>query len=205
MFGSLDFDHYFYQGFNEIEELISKDKLRGIKLYTCYQKINLESERVKKIFDLADRYTLPVMFHIGYSFSSQRKYGKPSVEEMVAPGQLEHLARDYPEVDIIVSHLGKPYFKELVTLMKQYNNVHTDMSGLINSRYDREQIPWAIDGIRQVLGELGPQRLLFGTDFPVQTHEDSIYFIEQAMKDYSDFDKHLVYYHNAKTILAIYE
>ena len=50
-------------------------------------------------------------------------------------------------------------------------------------------------------GECGPKRLLFGTDFPVQTHEDSILLIEESMKTYSDQDKQDVYHDNAARIL----
>ena len=45
MFGSLDFEHYFYQGYNELEEMADKKMIKGIKIYTGYQEINLGSDK----------------------------------------------------------------------------------------------------------------------------------------------------------------
>ena len=67
MFGSLDFEHYFYQGFNELEELAQQRKIHGIKIYTCYQNIDLQGEKLKRVAQLAQLYQLPMMFHCGYS------------------------------------------------------------------------------------------------------------------------------------------
>ncbi|MFA5084627.1 MAG: hypothetical protein WC475_04620, partial [Candidatus Paceibacterota bacterium] len=43
LFGSLDFKNYFYQGLNELNELAERGDLKGIKIYTCYQDIDLKS------------------------------------------------------------------------------------------------------------------------------------------------------------------
>jgi predicted TIM-barrel fold metal-dependent hydrolase len=201
MFGSLDFEHYYFQGFNELEELSEAGLIKGIKLYTCYQEIDLHSDKMQKIVDLAAKHQLPVMFHSGYSYSTMRTLGRLSISAPVTPADLEFLMRKNAGVNFIISHLSKPFLPELIRVASANRNVYSDMSGLIDSKYDREEIPDAADDVRRFVGECGPQKLLFGTDFPVQTHEDSIHFIEEAMKGYSLKNKEDVYYNNAKRLI----
>lgn len=201
MFGSLDFEHYFYQGFNELEELAIDNRIKGIKIYTCYQEIDFESKKFEMILDLARKEKLPLMFHIGYSYSSMRKYGKVSVAKTVQPHDLTKTIKENPDLMFILSHLAKPFLSELIEVVNDNDNVYSDMSGLIDSYFEQEEIPHSVEMIKKYLGECGSDRLLFGTDFPVQTHKDSIYMIEEAMKNYSQEDLAKVYYENAKRIM----
>jgi predicted TIM-barrel fold metal-dependent hydrolase len=201
MFGSLDFEHYFYQGINELEELTENKLIKGIKIYTCYQEIDLAGKEFNQVVQLAGKYSLPMMFHVGYSYAAKRKYGKISVATLVKPNDLDEIIAENSSVNFILSHMGKPFFDELIDVVKKYDNVYTDMSGLVDSKYDSKLIPGSLEGVRKFLGECGPSRLLFGTDFPVQTYEDSINFIEKGMEGYSVSDKSKVYYENATKLL----
>lgn len=203
MFGSLDFEHYFYQGINELNELVDEKKMKGIKIYTCYQNIDLKGDKLNEVINLAKRNSLVLNFHCGYSHAARRTYDRDSVTDMVTAEDIEFIAREHPNLKILVAHLSKPSADKLAVVLNRNPNMYTDMSGLVSSLHDRNDFPWCIEEIKKVLYESGPQKLLFGTDFPVQTHEDSIYFVEEAMKGFSDKDKSLVYYDNAKRLLNI--
>jgi len=45
--------------------------------------------------------------------------------------------------------------------------------------------------------------LLFGTDHPVQTHEDSIEFVERGMSSFPEEEKQDVYFNNACRLLNL--
>ncbi|MEK6846459.1 MAG: amidohydrolase family protein [Nanoarchaeota archaeon] len=200
MFGSLDFEHYFFQGYNELEELAQRGQISGIKIYTNYQQIEPRGEKMEKIAELASEFHLPLMFHGGESYSAYSKYGKLYLANLVLPGELEYLAKEY-RLDVIISHLCTPFVQELVEAVKRNEKMYSDMSGLIGSKHGEKYIPESIEHIKRFLGECGPEKLLFGTDFPVQTHEHSIFMLEEAMKDYSVEDKQKVYYENARGVL----
>ncbi len=201
MFGSLDFENYFYQGMNELSELAERGSIEGIKIYTCYQNIDLHSNRFKQIINLTKRYDLNLMFHTGYSYSTMRTQGKPAVAQLVTPKNLEFIAQENPDLNIIMSHMGKPYINEIIEVVQNNKNVYTDTSGLIDSKHDRLQIRDEINNIKKFLAECGSEQLLFGTDFPVQTHEDSVWFVEKAMHNYTQKEKQNVYYYNARRLL----
>ena len=130
-----------------------------------------------------------------------RRSGRPSVTKMVSINDLESIARENPDVNIISSHMSKPFVKDLIKVTKRNSNIYTDISGLIDSKNDRDEIPKTIEEIREFLEYNGPSQLLFGTDFPVQTHGDSVYFIEEGMKGFDTRDKMKVYYQNARELL----
>jgi predicted TIM-barrel fold metal-dependent hydrolase len=76
------------------------------------------------------------------------------------------------------------------------------MSGLIHSNHeDEKEIENSVQEIKIFLAECGSSKLLFGTDFPVQTHVDSVYFIERAMGCFPNEAKEDVYYNNARRLL----
>ena len=202
MFASLDVERYSYMGQNEIQELAEEKLIHGVKIYTCYQEINLDDPSFYRVMELARKHNLPVMFHTGYSYACKRKYGKDSMATMYSASDLTCLAPRYPDVTFIFSHMSKPFFFEIMEACK-YPNIYTDMSGIIDSSYDGDEIPVCTEEIKLFLKKCGPRKLLFGTDFPVQTHAHSARFIEDAMKDRPVEEKELVYYGNAARVLKL--
>lgn len=201
MFGSLDFDHFFFQGMNELEELAVGKHIKGIKLYTCYQHIDLMGDKLKSVLDLARDHALPVMFHVGYAYSSMSTTGNVTYTESVSPKNLEAIAQAYPDINFILSHMAKPYLDELICAAKRLGNVYTDISGLIDLDHTVREMHECVEEIARFLGEVGPKKLLFGTDYPVQSHSDSVQLIEEAMRGFYPVDRTDVYYNNAHQLL----
>jgi predicted TIM-barrel fold metal-dependent hydrolase len=214
MFGSLDFEHFFYQGINELEELAEEGLIKGIKLYPAYQQIDFTSAQFKQVVTLAAEKNLPLMFHGGVSYMLWKKLGIQNIlthphslpaqaagEPYKTPGEFEKVAQLFPSVNIIVSHLCKPFFEEMIEVLKRNDNLFTDMSGILDSRTDAAYKVMYVEQIKRFLGECGPEKMMFGTDFPVQTHEDSLYFIEQAMQNYPAEDRQKVYFENAHKLI----
>ncbi|MEI7718476.1 MAG: amidohydrolase family protein [archaeon] len=203
MFGSLDFDHFYFQGLNELEELAERKLMKGIKVYTCYQHIDLQSDKFKAVVNLAKEHNLPMMFHVGYSYSCMSKCGKVAYTQPVSPKSLEEVVKANPQVNFIFSHMGKPFFKELLEVVKANKNVYTDSSGLVDFDENPASIENVVGEVKQFVTECGADRLLFGTDFPVQTYAHSVYLIEKGMKDFSDSEKEKVFSGNARRLLRL--
>ena len=217
MFGSLDFEHFFYQGFNELEEMASQQLIKGIKFYTAYQKIDFNSAEFKRVVTLARDHNLPLMFHGGVSYTLWKKLGTDKVlalattptlspsntteESYKTPQDFEMIAKEFPTVTIIVSHLCKPFFQDMIRVLNRNDNIFTDMSGILDSKRDAHYKNTCVTHVKKFIDECGPEKILFGTDFPVQTHTDSIYFIEEAMQNYEAEDKQKVYFDNANKLI----
>src|SRR3989344_5098858 len=155
--GSLDIEHYFQQGYNELEELGNEGTLSGIKIYTCYQQIDLASEKLQQVGRLAERYQLPIMFLVGYSYTSMRTTGEISIANLIRPSDIARYAEQHPTIPIILAHMGKPFFEELVQVVNSIPTLYTDMSGLIDSKFDQADKEGCVREIRKFLQFLRSQ------------------------------------------------
>ena len=213
MFGSLDFEHFFYQGYNELEEMSAGGLIKGIKFYPAYQSIDFASEKFKQIVTLAQRHGLPIMFHGGVSYALWKTLGTQAILALAAsppltavepyktPDEFEAMARMFPDVTIIVSHLCKPFFHPMMAALKRNSNLYVDVSGLLDSKLDAGYRDECVQHVRRFADTCGPEKLLFGTDFPVQTHADTVFFVEEALRSYSEAERCLVYFENANRLL----
>lgn len=194
MFGSLDFEHYFKQGFNELEEMAERKMIKGVKIYAGYQKLDLE-KLSSHILPLCQQYGLPIMFHTGDCTGMSGVYA--DVEEF------DFLVEKFPNVSFMYSHLCNPNIQKIMDRVNRYKNVYTDMSGLIHSVHDAHEMPLAIENVKRFYGTCGINQLMFGSDFPVQTHADSIHIAEQALHETASKEElQKFYYSTANKILG---
>ena len=192
MFGSLDVMNNLDFGLVDLESLARENKIAGIKLYPGYQCFEPSESRLDGVYDLAEKYNLPVMLHGGELHhccpqavrkTDARPCGLPSCtlkqyEEMARPQYVEKPARDHPNIKFVVSHLANPHFSELRGVMERCPNVFTDISGQFvsgSSEDTPEYRELIVSEIRQfLLCPNGHERVMFATDFPIQGYKDSL-------------------------------
>jgi predicted TIM-barrel fold metal-dependent hydrolase len=140
--------------------------LRGLKLSPPYQGFHPHSDEAYEIYELAAELGMVLMFHQGAVFTSS------GCLEYANPVLLDKLARDFPAMKIIIAHMGQPYFAETVAVMRKNANVFGDIS----ARFHR---PWQLGQILTAAVEYGvTDRILFGTDFPVNWPRASVEVLE---------------------------
>ena len=110
-----------------------------------------------RIYGQAARLGLPILFHQGLYFCAGSKM------EYARPALLDDIAREFPELKIIVAHLGYPWVDETVVLISKHPNVYADISGLLHR-------PWQAYNALLSAYQFGVmEKLLFGSDFPYTT------------------------------------
>lgn len=194
VFGSLDVMNNPDGGLSELTELAKAGRLAGIKLYPGYQGFEPGDQRLDGVYALAAKHNLPVMFHGGelhhccppvIKASGLRPCGFDHCDldrymEMAEPKFVEKPARLHPHVKFVVSHLANPYFTELRGVMRRCPNVFTDISGQFVSGTAEDTAEYR----RLIVTEIwkfvngvpnGHERIMFATDFPIQSYEDSLY------------------------------
>ncbi len=127
----------------EIERCIRSLHFVGIKLHTFGHAISPISERATMVFDLARDLNVPVMIHTG-----------PGVPFSL-PSLCITKASKYPTVPIILAHSGAiTYVSEAYVAAHEYQNIFLETSWCAAHR-----IQWLIT-------EIGPDRVMFGSDIP---------------------------------------
>jgi len=136
--------------------------LQGIKLMPMYAGFFPQDELLDPLWAYAQQHNLPVLLHTGTTFVSQ------SHLETTLPRHIDAVARRFPEVRIIMAHLGHPYEGECVAVIRKHPHVYADVSAL-------HYRPWQLFHSLMLVHEYGVwNKLLFGTDFPFTTVDASI-------------------------------
>ncbi len=136
--------------------------LRGIKLLPMYSGFYPQDERFTPLWTYAQKHRLPVLLHTGTTFISQAPL------DCTLPRHLDPVATRFPDCRIILAHLGHPYEGECVVTIRKHPNVYADVSAL----YYR---PFQLYHSLMLVQEYGVwHKLLFGTDYPFTTVNDTI-------------------------------
>jgi predicted TIM-barrel fold metal-dependent hydrolase len=141
----------------EFERCVTKLGLKGLKLSPVYQGFDPWTASAWRLYEIANARHMPVMFHMGGAFDPEASL------EWGSPLLLDRVGRAFPDLRIIVAHLGQPMMQETVMLMRKNHNVFADLS----ARYHRK---WQLYNGLQFASEYKvTDRLLFGSDFPVMS------------------------------------
>lgn len=150
---------------NYLEELhraIEDLKLRGLKLGPVYQNYHPMDQRMQPVYEYCQRNHLPIIIHQGTTFPRRAPL------KFASPLLLEEVALAYPDLVIVIAHLGHPWIAETVVLIRKHPNFYTDISAL-------HYRPWQFyNGLMLALEYGVAERLLFGSDYPFTTPEESI-------------------------------
>lgn len=220
-FGSLDAMNNISAGLVELRLLAQEGKLAGLKLYAGYQNFDLASDEMNQFYQIALDYNLPVAIHSGElhhccpkNDNGVRtciiKNGCCPIDDfspLAQPNNIVRAVRKFPAVKFIFCHLSNPFFADLRQVMCECPNVYTDISGqFLSDSYEStdEYKQLIVDEIKRFLDlPHGMSRVLFGTDFPIQSYNDSIELIESL--GLTNTEKAMIYYHNAIKFLELKE
>ncbi len=147
---------------DELERCRTDLGLRGIKLGANYQNFDPLEARALAIYERAQRYGLPVLFHQGTSPVREAPI------KLSHPLLMDEIAIRYPDLKIIMAHVGHPWQVDACVVIRKHPNVFADVSANFYRPFSFwEQMVKAMEW--KVL-----DKLLFGTDFPVTTVEETI-------------------------------
>jgi len=136
--------------------------LRGIKLMPMYAGFRPDDSLLDPLWSYASKHSLPVLLHTGTTFVAQAPL------EYTLPRWLDTVAIRFPEVKLILAHLGHPYEGECVAVIRKHPNVFADISAL---HYRPLQLYHSL----MLVQEYGVwEKVLFGTDYPFTTANASI-------------------------------
>src|SRR5688572_16000504 len=131
--------------------------LRGIKLLPMYAAFRPDEPRLDPLWHYANKHQLPVLLHTGTTFVAQAPL------ECTLPRHLDPVAARWPDVPIIMAHLGHPYEGECVVVARKHPRVYADISAL-------HYRPFQFYHSLMLVQEYGIwDKVLFGTDYPFTT------------------------------------
>jgi hypothetical protein len=146
----------------EFERAIKTLGLNGLKLSPAYQGFDPRMEKAMPLYEMAEKFGVPLMVHAAATYNSE------STLETSNPILFDPIMRTFPNLKLIIAHLGQPWMAETVMLMRKHGNVFTDLS----ARYGQT---WQLyNGLTLATEYKVTNKILFGTDFSVDTPESAM-------------------------------
>lgn len=136
--------------------------LRGIKVMPMYAGFDPSAPLCDPLWEYASANNLPVLSHTGTTFVAQANL------DYARPGLFDSVARRYPDLRLVLAHLGHPYEGECLATIRKHPNVYADLSAL---HYRPFQL-WHSLMLAQDYGVT--HKILFGSDFPFTTVNASV-------------------------------
>ena len=137
-------------------------KLRGLKLGPIYGGYDPRDRRCEPVYEYCQKHGLPILFHVGTTFNRAAPLG------VSRPWLFDEVAIKYPELRMVLAHVGHPFSDECLVVIRKHPHVYADISAL----YYR---PWQFYNTLILAQEYKvTHKLLFGTDFPFAGGQESV-------------------------------
>ena len=150
---------------NIIRKYVIEGNINGVKLLG---EMNAADKRLEPLAAFLEENDIPVLYHCSYK-TAQKGYSESN------PSDIACLARKFPKLRITMAHLRGCMFRG-VQIAKKIPNLSIDTGG---SYYEDGYLEYA-------LKELGPDRILFGSDYPgrnMAVQMSRIYSVEMTDED----------------------
>jgi predicted TIM-barrel fold metal-dependent hydrolase len=139
-----------------VEKYTQKFDAKGVKVYpgTGWYP---NDERLYGFWDLIVNHDLLVVTHAGASWG-------PLDEKYNRPVHWREVLQNWPELNLVIAHLGGKFRPETYELAKEFPNVYTDCSALQGWLPSDPAV--VIDRLKEAVGTM-PGRVIFGSDWPL--------------------------------------
>jgi predicted TIM-barrel fold metal-dependent hydrolase len=136
--------------------------LRGAKFGPIYNGVALSDQRMAPVLDYLQKNNLPLTMHMGTTFA------RNAPVELGRAIHIEPVAMQYPDLTMIMAHMGHPWYEECVVVARKQPNVYCEVSAL-------SYRPWQYYNILMCAQEYKiTDKVFFGTDFPFARVDESV-------------------------------
>ena len=173
--------HPDFEGITEELDRAKELGLVGVKFHNDFQKFDIDDERAIPIYREIAKRDMPILFHAGdnrYDYS--------------APHRIANVIKQIPDLTVIVSHFGGYRRWNELDSLPVSDRIFFDTSSSLDF------LP--IDDANRILHHFGPDKFLFGTDFPMWDAKEEL---ARFMKlDLSEKERADVLYNNFRRLFG---
>src|SRR2546425_4135005 len=175
----------------------NKREVKAFKVRLGYVKASAESSVFKGLYDYAESEGLPVLFHTGDTAFSSGDLARSH------PLTLDGLANKREDLVMILSHFGNPWFEDVAELIYKHPKVYADISGLMTGGpYAEKYAEWLAKKISEAIYfAAGAGKIIFGTDYPITKHSETLALVRRLEVDEGDKEK--ILHLNAERVFGL--
>ena len=136
--------------------------LKGVKFGPIYNGVALSDRRLEPVYDYLQDNNLPLTMHMGTTFA------RNAPVDLGRSIYVEPVALKYPELTMVLAHMGHPWYDECIAVVRKQPNVFCEISALFYR-------PWQYYNILVAAQEYRiTDKIYFGTDFPFSRVRESV-------------------------------
>jgi len=159
------------EAIQELEETVTKYGFKGVKLFPSLHHYEPNDTKVYPFYEKCIELGIVAAFHMGCT-----RHSKIDRLQLEYPLLLDALARDLPELKIIICHVGRHWLQEGTLVAFRNENVYVDISSLHVYCAMMVHPIEPSTAIKRIVEILGDEKILYGTDNTDQIM--NIFFIE---------------------------
>lgn len=145
-----------------VASVVDKGNFKGIVLYCSEKGFHPCHSRAIRLYEAAAELGLPVFFH------NSAPYSQDAVMQFADPVLIDEIARDFPDLNIIIGAMAEPFIEKTIALIAKHNNVFGDLT----VRVDK---PWqTYNRIRRAFEAEIMDKLIFGSGYPCGNIQASV-------------------------------
>ena len=178
---------------DDILESAFARKLKGVKLHSHVQCFDLSGPEMDPILACCRNAGLPLVIHAGREPKSPAYACDPYL--ICSADRVEAVLKRYPDLLLVVPHLGMDEFTAYERLVLEYDNLWLDTAMAVTD-YLPVKTPVELIKAR-------PDRILYGSDFPNIPYawDRELKWFERSGLPCSDLDR--ILWHNAAELFKI--
>ena len=162
--------------------------VRGFKIMLGYEERFASDAIFSPLYSYAEEAGLPVMFHTGDTATASGSLVHSH------PLTLDLLANRRPGLKIVACHCGNPWISDTAELAYKHPNLYADISGLVTGASGSRYADRYLESVVRKLNDAiffagGTDKLLFGTDYPVETHATALELVGRLEIESDDREK----------------
>ncbi len=155
--------------YDELQIAREELNLKGVVVSPPLQNFHPSDTEAMRLYEACMVRGLPIFF--------EQNHRNPAAKmEFARPLLLDEVAREFPDLRIVITHLGYPWVDEAIALLGKHRRVYADIAGMLRS-------PWLAYTSLLAASEYGViDKLLFGSDFPYRSPAagiETLYSINQ--------------------------
>jgi uncharacterized protein len=152
---------------------------KGLKLHPIMQHIEPDDERIHALFRFLRGSRFPVLFHTGrMHYFLGRRREDPAMAE---PERIVPLLKAFPEQPVVFGHMGLLDAEPAIRIAKAFPNVYLETSFQ----------PVAM--VRKAIHEIGPDRILMGSDWPATEAATEIGIVRKAVGNDKEAERKILF------------
>ena len=143
------------EGPEHIREMAETHGARGIKMHPPIQRIRVGDRNMWPFYQTCQDLGLPIVSHSGPA-----RGGEPFGE----PRNFAEPLEAFPELTIVLAHMGGATWQQCVDIAQAYPNAYFDICEIIE--WTGGTTAPTDQQLGQLVKDTGPERVMMGTDFP---------------------------------------